>query len=95
MSEGIEEETWYHSSDEPIDDNLKPMYLVPNREIAEMTGKHVYAFKFKTGTKWFDIGADEDMKKIIPYNIDTLGYLSNRWEDFTYKNIDVVTTAKP
>tara|TARA_Y100000591_G_scaffold190580_1_gene164842 strand:+ start:12100 stop:14832 length:2733 start_codon:yes stop_codon:yes gene_type:complete len=90
LSEGIEEETWYYSTDKPISDNLEPMYLVPNKDTAEMTGKHVYAFKFKPGTKWFDIGADEDMKKIIPYNIDTLGYLSNRWEDFTYRNIDVV-----
>jgi hypothetical protein len=30
------------------------------------------------------------MKNMLPYNIDTLGYLSFRWEDFTYKNIDVV-----
>jgi len=90
ISEGIQDETWYYSTDKPIGDSLEPMYLVPNKDTAEMTGKHVYAFKFKPGTKWFDLGADEDMKKIIPYNIDTLGYLSNRWEDFTYKNIDVV-----
>jgi len=90
LSEGIEEETWYYSADEPIGDSLEPMYLVPSREIAEMTGKHVYAFEFKPGAKWFDIGGNEDTKKLAPYNIDTLGYLSNRWEDFTYKNIDVV-----
>jgi hypothetical protein len=90
LSEGIQDETWYYSTDEPIGDSLEPMYLVPNRDTAEMTGKHVYAFKFKPGTKWFDLGADEEMKNILPYNIDTLGYLSFRWEDFIYKNIDVV-----
>ena len=90
ISEGIEDETWYHSTDKPIGDSLEPMYLVPNRDTAEMTGKYVYAFKFKPGTKWFDLGADEEMKNMLPYNIDTLGYLSFRWEDFTYKNIDVV-----
>jgi hypothetical protein len=90
LSEGIQDETWYYSTDEPIGDSLEPMYLVPNRDNAEMTGKHVYAFKFKPGTKWFDLGADEEMKNMLPYNIDTLGYLSFRWEDFTYKNIDVV-----
>tara|TARA_A100001515_G_scaffold40310_2_gene31685 strand:- start:2771 stop:5515 length:2745 start_codon:yes stop_codon:yes gene_type:complete len=90
LSEGIQDETWYHSTDEPLEGKLKPMYLSPSRESAEMTGKHVYAFKFKPDTKWFDIGADEDLKRIIPYNIDTLGYLSSRWEDFTYRNIDVV-----
>jgi len=90
LSEGIQDETWYYASDEPLGDKLKPMYLMPSRENAEMMGKHVHAFKFKPGTKWYDIGADEDMKRILPYNIDTLGYLSNRWEDFTYKNIDVV-----
>ena len=90
LSEGIEDETWYYSTDKPIGDSLEPMYLVPNRDTAEMTGKHVYAFKFKPGTKWFDLGADKDMKNMLPYNIDTLGYLSFRWEDFTYKNIDVV-----
>ena len=63
---------------------------MPSRESAEMMGKHVHAFKFKPGTKWYDIGADEDMKEMLPYNIDTLGYLKNRWDDFTYKNIDVV-----
>ena len=90
LSEGIQDETWYYASDEPLGDKLKPMYLMPSRENAEMMGKHVHAFRFKPGTKWYDIGADEDMKRILPYNIDTLGYLSNRWEDFTYKNIDVV-----
>ena len=90
LSEGVQDETWYYASDEPLGDNLKPMYLMPSRENAEMMGKHVYAFKFKPGTKWYDIGADEDMKRILPYNIDTLGYLSFRWEDFTHKNIDVV-----
>ena len=90
ISEGIQDETWYYASDEPLGDKLKPMYLMPSRENAEMMGKHVHAFKFKPGTKWYDIGADEDMKEMLPYNIDTLGYLSNRWEDFTYKNIDVV-----
>ena len=90
LSEGIQDETWYYASDEPLTDKLKPMYLMPSRENAEMMGKYVYAFKFKPGTKWYDIGEDEDMKRILPYNIDTLGYLSFRWEDFTHKNIDVV-----
>ena len=90
ISEGIEGETWYHSTDERLGDSLKPMYLVPNRETAEMTGKHVYAFKFKPGTKWFDLGEDEELKDMLPYNLDTLGYLRDRWEDFTYRNIDVV-----
>ena len=30
------------------------------------------------------------MKRMIPYNLDTLGYLRDRWDDFTYRNIDVV-----
>ena len=90
LSEGIQDETWYYASDEPLGDKLKPMYLMPSRENAEMMGKHVHAFKFKPGTKWYDIGEDEDLKRILPYNIDTLGYLSFRWEDFTHKNIDVV-----
>jgi hypothetical protein len=51
ISEGIEEETWYHASEEPIMDKLEPMYLV---------------------------------------NIDTLGLMKHRWDDFTYRNIDVV-----
>ena len=90
LSEGIQDETWYYASDEPLGDKLKPMYLMPSRENAEMMGKYVHAFKFKPGTKWYDIGEDEDMKEMLPYNIDTLGYLKNRWDDFTYKNIDVV-----
>jgi hypothetical protein len=90
LSEGIEDETWYHSTDERLGDSLKPMYLVPNRETAEMTGKHIYAFKFKPGTKWFDIGEDEELKGMLPYNLDTLGYSRDRWEDFTYRDIDVV-----
>ena len=27
---------------------------------------------------------------MLPYNLDTLGYLRDRWEDFTYRDIDVV-----
>ena len=90
ISEGIEGETWYFSSDEPNLKDLKPMYLVPSRDTAEMMGKHVLAFKIKPGAKWFDLGADEDLKRILPYNLDTLGYLRDRWDDFTYRDIDVV-----
>jgi cytidyltransferase-like protein len=88
ISEGIEEETWYHASEEPTMDKLEPMYLVPSRDTAEMMGKHVHAFKIKPGSKWFDIGGDD--KNILPYNIDTLGLMKHRWDDFTYRNIDVV-----
>jgi hypothetical protein len=90
ISEGIEGETWYFSSDEPSLKDLKPMYLVPSKDTAEMMGKHVLAFKIKPGAKWFDLGADEDLKRILPYNLDTLGYLRDRWADFTYRDIDVV-----
>ena len=90
ISEGINDETWYFSSDDAVLDGLKPMYLVPNRQTAEMMGKHVHAFKIKQGSKWFDLGADEEMKRMLPYNLDTLGYLKNRWDDFTHRDIDVV-----
>jgi len=90
ISEGIKDETWYFSSDESELGDLKPMYLVPSRETAEMMGKHVHAFNIKPQAKWFDLGADEEMKRMLPYNLDTLGYLRDRWDDFTYRNIDIV-----
>ena len=90
ISEGIEDETWYFSSDEATLKDVKPMYLVPSKDTAEMMGKHVHAFKIKKGSKWFDLGADEDLKRILPYNLDTLGYLKDRWDDFTYRDIDIV-----
>ena len=90
ISEGIKDETWYHSSDEAQMKDLQPMYLVPNKQTAEMMGKHVHAFTIKPSAKWFDLGADEEMKRMIPYNLDTLGYLKDRWDDFTYRDIDIV-----
>ena len=83
-----EEETWYFSSDKPSLNSLEPMYLVPTMDAAEMLGDYVFPFKIKPGAKWFNIGGDD--KKILPYNIDTLGYLKHRWDDFTYRNIDIV-----
>ena len=88
VSEGIEEETWYFSSDKPSLNSLEPMYLVPTMDAAEMLGDYVFPFKIKPGAKWFNIGGDD--KKILPYSIDTLGYLKHRWDDFTYRNIDIV-----
>ena len=88
VSEGIEEETWYFSSDKPSLNSLEPMYLVPTMDAAEMLGDYVFSFKIKPGAKWFNIGGDD--KKILPYSIDTLGYLKHRWDDFTYRNIDIV-----
>ena len=88
FSEGIQEETWYHGTDSPLEGDIKPLYLTPSKNLADMLGKEVYAFKIKPEAKWFDMGSKESGPYL--FSMDTIGYLPDKWEDFTSYGVDVV-----
>ena len=88
FSEGIQEETWYHGTDSPLEGDIKPLYLTPSKNLADMLGKEVYAFKIKPEAKWFDMGSKETGPYL--FSMDTIGYLSDKWEDFTSYGVDIV-----
>ena len=88
FSEGIQEETWYHGTDSPLEGDIKPLYLTPSKNLADMLGKEVYAFKIKPKAKWFDMGSKETGPYL--FSMDTIGYLPDKWEDFTSYGVDVV-----
>ena len=88
FSEGVQGETWYHGTDSPLEGDIKPLYLTPSKNLADMLGKEVYAFKIKPEAKWFDMGSKETGPYL--FSMDTIGYLPDKWEDFTSYGVDVV-----
>jgi hypothetical protein len=67
LEEGIVGETWYYGTNEELGEDLKPMYLTLNKDVAEAMGKNVYAFTISEDSVWHRSSEDS-------YDIDTIAY---------------------
>jgi cytidyltransferase-like protein len=67
LEEGFVGETWYYSTNEKIGEDLEPMYLTLNKNVAEAMGENVYAFTINSDSVWHRSSEDS-------YDIDTIGY---------------------
>ena len=67
LEEGIVGETWYFGTDNKIGEDLQPMYLTLNKNIAEAMGSYLYSFTISENSVWRESSDDS-------YDIDTIGY---------------------